>query len=1588
MTLERKKMAENKNLEELNRLKQDGQIDAATLDEENKKKVEDIAAGKSTIEKVEQFVSEGEVIAEAMQNQLYSNMVDPCASVGINITERLKKYFSENKVKPEDLSDEIQKQMINIRTNINRGAYALAFDARGNVDLRRSLQKAKDHGLPLPDYIENMAHDEEKKIGKDNETRRESLRLLNDEEKNIVREAIKASDDILGNLKNDKDIKELETNDVKEEYNGVVVFKNKKIKKEYDAVLYAKLRYIEDTLNKFKNLDMENMRNDDQDIHIVELWALYHDLGDINKIEDETVRRKALGIMKAVEQRFRGLAQKNIQDVNKDELAELTRFLSVEEISKKIEAVSDQYSKIEEIVEKKRDRGIDEEIREEDVNISYENQEYLILKYNILKRTINSQEKDDVNSTEHSRVLSEAKARGDRALQSSDRRNLYDEYNMISYQQTMKRHVFEQIFENGKEIPEEYRTVNGKVIPSDLMLLNYYISFARVSTADQGADYDFAVMIRDKITEKYPNIKVTYMGENAKKEDIKLGLNVREMYKLYQQEFSEYVSFKSINEMLEYANGCTDDTFKTIMEESIENPGENSFVDIESIFEDEKFYEEVLDRKNKIENGELRKRLEYEITKKGYEKLAEANDVQRYSEKERLIIDTMIAIVKWQSIDVGDGLTSQSLEDELVSRANTFLAKVLPDAFTNGKLDFDKLETEYSEYIKRAVINSHLINVEKWTDEPGKNFIDTIKLKIRNEKISENPEIAKARREEELLKKNLKMNQNKIAENKKLFEFVRLYKKTRGLDIGGDTLNALNSLENNMKQKIKNIAVNLLSDEVRDSMSDEQIQEYQEKFLAEVESEESDIELFEQKVKTARTELAKRESLDLYLKLKGDISVEDKKRVMSLYLGTKRDWEDKELDDAQKNTARVKIRMMLKRCFPEAFVGKTVDESVLLEKYNELFGENQKRPLTSTDAMYQIEENRLIGEFISEVNSDFEATRSVVKSKLAQEIVDDSNARREMISVNKRKNITFDIESAVSLINSIQDASKANTKSELTKDERIQYVKDLVTIVGLFHGKNWVKDENLTEVYVNYKYLSIDALNLSIDKLAKIFPNIKDENGNFDINALEEQYSKFVEENEVDLPAKNYNGESLIFVTTRERKAVETRRKLDGNISTEKPILEQVLEARRKVDEIKNGYEEQKDDSLYEKMYIILKKVGESVGKANIENILLASIFDIDRKKEIKARAERNYDEIELGESQVDALFIYAADKRLSQMLESFDTKPVLTSIDRIEMIQVATGAMLKRNSVKDNNLLEMSNSANKKAIEVMQRIIPNAVDENGNLLVENLLESYNVITDKFERYRVRDIDELQKKSDSSLFVALSKVIVDGKFKDTIDSKFLELITMSEIKKKDREVEVTGAEAERAFFERAEEIDISAIEEQNKVGVIESVAPPISEKEADAVVPKKVEEVVVAEIVDQNRSVVEPKIEQQVENKKVESIVVEDLNVHDSRKKDTNLPVVPKKQNIFSKILSSVKQKVNNLLGKFSSNSNESTGNDSTANGESSSGGIVVEEIKTNQTVQNPNMFGQQVNLDVKGAKEAAERAGAEEPAENIIEEK
>ena len=114
------------------------------------------------------------------------------------------------------------------------------------------------------------------------------------------------------------------------------------------------------------------------------------------------------------------------------------------------------------------------------------------------------------------------------------------------------------------------------------------------------------------------------------------------------------------------------------------------------------------------------------------------------------------------------------------------------------------------------------------------------------------------------------------------------------------------------------------------------------------------------------------------------------------------------------------------------------------------------------------------------------------------------------------------------------------------------------------------------------------------------------------------------------------------------------------------------------------------------------------------------------------------------------------------------------------------------------------------------------------------------------------------------------------------------------------------------------------------------------------------------------------------------------MEVGDTEERNTNnLPVVAKKQNIFSRIFSSVKQKVGEILGKFSNDTTTDT-SDTSGNsaGSSSGGGITVEEVKVDQTVQNPSMFGQKVELDVKGAKEAADRSNGESTGEKVVEEK
>ena len=140
-------MAGNENQNELNKLEKDGRIDQENFDKENNGTIQKVAKGKKHVDSVEQFVDMNLVMATAMENKVYLNMLEPCLLEGINLTDRIKQYFIDNKVKPFEIDTIFQEEISRIRLNINKEVKGLVFDENGMIDVAKSIQEARQYGV-------------------------------------------------------------------------------------------------------------------------------------------------------------------------------------------------------------------------------------------------------------------------------------------------------------------------------------------------------------------------------------------------------------------------------------------------------------------------------------------------------------------------------------------------------------------------------------------------------------------------------------------------------------------------------------------------------------------------------------------------------------------------------------------------------------------------------------------------------------------------------------------------------------------------------------------------------------------------------------------------------------------------------------------------------------------------------------------------------------------------------------------------------------------------------------------------------------------------------------------------------------------------------------------------------------------------------------------------------------------------------------------------------------------------------------------------------------------------------------------------
>ena len=160
-------MAEkNNNVDELNRLAQEGRIAEKEDDKEHKKDVQEAAKGKKVIEDVEQIIDETELLEELYKNKMFANMIQPCLLEGENLLGKLKGYFEVNKVRPSNLVKEIQTQVNQRRLEINRESKTLFFGDDGSIDDVLSIEKAIKNQVPVAKYIKNEYSEEGKTIPK------------------------------------------------------------------------------------------------------------------------------------------------------------------------------------------------------------------------------------------------------------------------------------------------------------------------------------------------------------------------------------------------------------------------------------------------------------------------------------------------------------------------------------------------------------------------------------------------------------------------------------------------------------------------------------------------------------------------------------------------------------------------------------------------------------------------------------------------------------------------------------------------------------------------------------------------------------------------------------------------------------------------------------------------------------------------------------------------------------------------------------------------------------------------------------------------------------------------------------------------------------------------------------------------------------------------------------------------------------------------------------------------------------------------------------------------------------------------------
>ena len=140
-------MAEN----EIKNLEENNLIDEKELKNNAPENAQLAEEGQVSASELRNVIDMDAVLEEAKKNELYSNMLEPCQKMGVNINAQLIAFFEEEVTDLSDIKVSIQRGMERIKNRINKDNPYLAFDDSGNIDYEAIINKTPLEDLP--EYI-------------------------------------------------------------------------------------------------------------------------------------------------------------------------------------------------------------------------------------------------------------------------------------------------------------------------------------------------------------------------------------------------------------------------------------------------------------------------------------------------------------------------------------------------------------------------------------------------------------------------------------------------------------------------------------------------------------------------------------------------------------------------------------------------------------------------------------------------------------------------------------------------------------------------------------------------------------------------------------------------------------------------------------------------------------------------------------------------------------------------------------------------------------------------------------------------------------------------------------------------------------------------------------------------------------------------------------------------------------------------------------------------------------------------------------------------------------------------------------------